>query len=52
MENKAEMGTLNEGHSLAPIAGTMADNNDMKRMGKVQELNVGSVTVLVTDLTS
>jgi hypothetical protein len=26
--------------SLAPVAGTQADSNGMKRMGKVQELNV------------
>jgi hypothetical protein len=45
MESEAEMGSLNQQqqHHLAPVAGTTADNNDMKRMGKVQELNVSCV---------
>ena len=29
----------------APIAGTEADNKDMRRMGKVQELNVSRIIV-------
>jgi hypothetical protein len=43
MENDAEMGSLNQENNLAPVAGTIADNNDMKRMGNVQELNVSCV---------
>jgi hypothetical protein len=38
---------LNESEvALAPVAGTEADGFDMKRMGKVQELNVCRTNLL------
>lgn len=46
MDTEAEMssrGSLDEDPRRAPVPGTKADNYDMKRMGKVQELNVSCV---------